>query len=104
FMDSPLGDIRTPSERSSEAWWTSGMAWSGGFLTLDGSEWPSDAAVCLLSDILEDNPDPKYSLSPKACRGILRRAEKRGQELPPLLRRVLEAVADSEPTSSQTAG
>src|SRR5690606_738039 len=100
FMDLPLGDIRTPSERSSEASWTSGMAWSGGYLTLNGSEWPSDAAVSSLSDILEDNPDPKYSLSPRACRGILRRAEKRGDELPPALRRALEAVANSKPTPS----
>src|SRR5690606_24404923 len=26
FMDSPLADIRTPSERSSEAWWKIGRA------------------------------------------------------------------------------
>src|SRR5690606_39354859 len=68
------------------------MAWPGRFLTLNTSEWRNGAAVSSLSDILEDNPDPKYSLSAKACLGILNRAEKRGDELPPLLRRALEAV------------
>jgi hypothetical protein len=49
--------------------------------------------VCSLSDILEESPDPKFSLSAKACQGILRRAEKRGRELPHSLRVALEAVA-----------
>jgi hypothetical protein len=35
----------------------------------------------------------KFYLSPKACSGILRRAEKRGKELPPLLRAALENAA-----------
>jgi len=35
-----------------------------------------------LRDILEDNPDPKYNLSQKACEGILRRAALRGKTLP----------------------
>jgi hypothetical protein len=69
------------------------MASSGGCWTLNISEWPSDAAVCSLSDILEESPDRKYLLSPKAARGILRRAEARGRELPPSLLTALEAVA-----------
>jgi hypothetical protein len=40
----------------------------------------------LLSSILQADAPPKYSLSPKACQGILRRAEARGKELPPLLK------------------
>ena len=32
----------------------------------------------------------KYSLSPKACAGILRRAERRGKALPPMLKTALE--------------
>ena len=35
----------------------------------------------------------KYCLSPKACRGILRRAQKRGKELPEVLRIALERQA-----------
>jgi hypothetical protein len=47
-----------------------------------------------LSDVLETGPLPeRYSLSPKACSGILRRAERRGKELPPMLKKALEAVA-----------
>ena len=51
--------------------------------------------VCSLSDILETGDVPqRYYLSAKACRGILRRAEKRGKELPEALRRALRAVAE----------
>jgi hypothetical protein len=45
-----------------------------------------------LSQILEANAPEKYYLSPKACAGILRRAEKRGKELPPMLKEALEEV------------
>jgi hypothetical protein len=38
---------------------------------------------------LEENPHPKYFLSAKACQGILRRAAKRGKELPPMLKEAL---------------
>lgn len=43
-----------------------------------------------LSQILVDLAHPKYSLSVKACTGILRRAEKRGKELPSQLKEALE--------------
>ena len=46
-----------------------------------------------LSAILEKNPDPKYNLSPKACQGILNRAERRGKKLPEALRIALERQA-----------
>ena len=67
---------------SFEGWSNSGMASLGGYLTLNTSEWPKDAAVCSLSDILETDVPQKFYLSPKACRGILRRAKRRGKELP----------------------
>jgi hypothetical protein len=56
-------------------------------------EWHSDAVVSLLSDTLEigDLP-PQYYLSDIACAGILRRAETRGKELPPLLKKALIAT------------
>ena len=78
----------------SGAWSNSGMGSPTESLTLNTSEWPSDADVCLLSEVLEtgDVP-PRYFLSGKACAGILRRAEKRNKELPPMLQRVLEATA-----------
>ena len=60
------------------------------------SECPNDAIASSLSDILEtgDLP-PKYYLSPKACAGILRRAKRRGEDLPAMLAEALKQVADS---------
>ena len=54
-------------------------------------ECPSAAVESRLSQILEDTPHPKYSLSAKACAGILRRAERRGKKLPPELEATLLA-------------
>jgi hypothetical protein len=66
-------------------------------LMLNSSEWPSDAAVCSLSDTLETGSiPPRYFLSPKACAGILRRAEKRGKQIPEALRLALIRQADME--------
>ena len=56
------------------------------------SESLKDADVSSLSEVLEMNAPDKYSLSAKACRGILRRAEKRGKELPDMLREALMEV------------
>ena len=79
-------------EPSSECWQNSGMGSPTGFLTLNTSEWHKDANVCLLSHTLETSDLPqRYYLSARACAGILRRAEKRGKELPPILRSALEA-------------
>lgn len=66
--------------------------------TLSMSEWtdtlvpsPSAAGVSLLSDILVETRDvpAKFYLSQRACEGILRRAEKRGKALPPMLEAAL---------------
>lgn len=61
--------------------------------TLNISEWPNDANVCSLSQVLEPSVHSKYFLSPRACAGILRRAANRGKDLPPMLLRALQAVA-----------
>lgn len=95
-----------PGERSSGGSAPSGLtsvwlpgqpgARHGAFATLNTSDWPNDAAVCSLSQILETGPIPRrFYLSAKACAGILRRAEKRGKELPEMLRLALEEVARS---------
>ena len=97
---------------SSGTWGNSGMGGPTGFLTLSMSEhsampapFPSDGGVSSLSDILETGDHlRRYSLTPKACAGILRRAEGRGKDLPPQLARALRAVADSAPTSTSTGG
>lgn len=54
------------------------------------SEQHSDASESSLSQILEESVPARYFLSPKACEGILRRAERRGKELPPILKTTLE--------------
>jgi len=76
----------------------------GECLTLSMSEWTdlgglslSDDGVCSLSDILETGDVPqRYYLSAKACAGILRRAEKRGKDLPKALKAALAAVAGQQ--------
>ena len=58
----------------------------GASLTRNISEWHSDAVASSLSQILEDNVQEKYYLSSTAAQGILRRAEKKGKQIPePLL-------------------
>jgi hypothetical protein len=89
---SPLPTAETlPS--FSAPWRTSGMASHGGYLTLDTSEFPSDAVECSLSDILEATPDRRYSLSARAAKGILRRAAARGRTLPSELQTALEGLS-----------
>ena len=76
----------------------------GELTTLNAGEKPSETAVqemlsvwgphsvaeeSRLSQILEANPLPKYNLTAKACLGILRRAERRGKDLPEYLKAVL---------------
>jgi hypothetical protein len=75
-----------------------------GFWTLNTSEWPSDAAVCSLSDVLETGAVPqRFFLSATACKGILRRAEKRGKQLPQQLERALQTVAQGMEPEAETA-
>ena len=85
---------------SSGRWANSGMGGPTEYWTLSTLEhnrtlvpFPSDDAVCGLSDVLETGDVPqRYYLSAKACSGIVRRAEKRGKALPILLRVALETV------------
>ena len=61
--------------------------------------WPNeeDVSLSLLSEVLETGHVPqRYFLSPKACLGIIRRAERRGKSLPIELRKVLEDVASGQ--------
>ncbi len=57
-----------------------------------------DGDVCGLSDILEDEADPKYKLSWRACYGILTRAVKRAKKLPiELGYALIERIIDRAP-------
>ena len=83
-----------------EPWPSSGMM-SHGMLSMPSTGFLSDDVGCLcspathpkLSEVLELDAPQKYSLSRKACAGILRRAEKRGKALPALLVAALMAMA-----------
>ena len=75
---------------SSRAFGNAGLSSDTGFWTANGSESPRDAAACSLSAVLQKRVSERYFLSPKAAAGILRRATKRGRELPPALRQALE--------------
>ena len=67
----------------------------GEFTMHSFGESPREENASLLSQILEDSPHPKYYLSERACLGILKRAERRGKELPPELKEAL--LAQSRP-------
>lgn len=70
-------------------------------LTLNLSERPRVANPTLLSEVLEEEADAKYNLSSKACQGILNRANRRGKQLPEILREALEAqITDEKDDSS----
>lgn len=75
--------------------WTDDGAWLGAYSTLNTGESPNVAVESRLSQILEERPHTKYSLTPKACMGILRRAEKRGKDLPEELKKALLAQSAS---------
>lgn len=78
----------TPGEATTMKWEDDG-AWLGECMTRNTGESPNVAVVSRLSQILEETPQEKYSLSAKACQGILRRAERRGKDLPETLKAVL---------------
>lgn len=69
--------------------WEDDGAWCGELTTRNTGECPNAVVVSRLSQILEETPHPKYNLTQKACQGILRRAERRGKDLPKLLKAVL---------------
>lgn len=78
----------------------SGMAWRGEYLTVDTSESPSGGVASTLSEVLEASVARRFSLSQRAAAGILRRAERRGKALPPLLEAALRALVATATTST----
>ena len=94
--------------RSSVLWGNSGTGGPTGFSTLNTSECPSVGGACssspsTLASILEESVPQRYFLSARAAEGILRRATKRGRELPPALETALRALASTSPTPSVSA-
>ena len=106
------------SESYSASFPTAGGWEVGELWTRSTSAWPSTGSVCSsLLDVLvpADQVPAQYYLTPRACAGILQRAERRGRKLPEPLRQVLQAVAarmtpaeqqlaiSSSPESTETA-
>ena len=79
-----------------EPLWETVSALPGVSMTLNFGESPSVVRESTLSQILDLNAPEKYCLSAKACVGILRRAEKRGKQLPDMLRDALMEVIGSD--------
>lgn len=75
--------------------WEDDGAWLGECMMRNTGESPNAAVESRLSQILEATPQEKYSLSAKACQGILRRAERRGKDLPETLKAVLLMQSES---------
>ena len=77
-----------------EFYWELLSPWLGGSSMLNTGPAPlKEEDVYSLSQILQDDPPPKYYLSRTACLGILRRAKERGKRLPPQLELALKAQA-----------
>lgn len=95
MLQSPATDGATPESSATRQTETSGSPI--GFSMFSTPEWPAfpgrflrDEGVCSLSDVLVRGSAPlKYYLSATACAGILRRADKRGKELPAMLTEAL---------------
>ena len=89
-----LKKVGTPGGDTTMKWEDDG-ALRGECSTRNTGESPNVAVESHLSQILEATPHGKYCLSGKACRGILRRAERRGKALPPVLKAVLLTQSES---------
>ena len=96
-------DLRKASGRPQDASWEMGGALLGVYSMLSFGECPSVAVASHLSQILEEHPPRRYFLSAKACAGILKRAQRRGKELPEVLRKALEQTAAAMPSPSKSA-
>lgn len=87
-----------------QKWGVLGTSWEtvtlshGESSMLNTGESPRDVEESSLSQILMEQVPERYSLSRKACQGILARAERRGRVLPPLLKEALEWKVGSTKT------
>ena len=83
-------DLRKKDGTIQEPLWETGGALLGEYMMHSFGESPNEERESHLSQILEEQVPPKYSLSAKAALGILNRASKRGKELPEILKEALE--------------
>lgn len=69
--------------------WEMGIQSLGELSMLNIGESPNEERESTLSQILEVAPHPKYCLSTTACKGILKRAARKGKTLPQVLKAAL---------------
>ena len=86
-------DLRRGGGHTQDASWEMGGLLLGEYTMLSFGEFPKEENASLLSQTLEEEAHPKYSLSARACQGILNRASRRGKELPEILKTSLERQA-----------
>ena len=86
-------DLTTVNGHTPAASWEMGGVLLGEYTMHSFGESPREENASHLSQILQDTVPEKYSLSEKACRGILTRASRRGKELPEVLKTALEKQA-----------
>ena len=85
-------DLRTGYGNLLGAYWETITALPGKSTMPSTGPCRNGAKGSTLSQILQLDAPEKYSLSPKACAGIIRRANKRGKVLPDMLRDALMEV------------
>lgn len=96
-------DLRAGHGSLLGALWENRSPYAGAVLTLNTGVFPSEERGSSLWQILEKNPHPKYYLSAKACRGILRRSIERAKPLPTELKEALEIQAGIKEMVNTTA-
>ena len=96
------------SDACSKPWMSAGSVFRGEYWTANLPEYQTGrlvdsegrlrnaAGASTLSESLERTAPGKYSLSARACKGIIRRAERHGKSLPPTLAMSLRAVIERE--------
>lgn len=96
-------DLTNANGNQPEKSWATDTASHGGSLMRNTGECPSVARESTLWQILQADAPVKYYLSARACEGILRRAERRGKALPPMLREALEEAKHAATATGRTA-
>lgn len=94
--DSNAAVPRPPQGKWADAGEIVGDGYSVAWRVLDAQFWgvpQRRRRIFLTADFAGGVPETYY-LSATACKGILRRAQNRGKELPPMLKRALERQAD----------
>jgi len=114
FQDAYRATRGETSDAYSTSWKTAGISFAGerwtaslpeyltGQVVDSRGRYRNAAGASTLSEVLEARAPQTYSLSARACEGIIRRAEKRGKPLPSILREALEWVIARD--SSTTRG